>query len=230
VTSGGPSEEGWRALHGVLAGYVDRGDLPGCVALVARGGEARVEAVGRKAFGDPDPMERDAIFRIASLSKPIAAAAMVLVERGALRLDQAADGWLPELADRRVLRELGASLDDTVPARRPITLDDLLTFRLGLGSIMAPPDTYPIQTAEAALQLKTLGPPWPPTPHTPEVWMEQFGTLPLMHQPGERWMYNTSDLDRELTALLFTQRAMTSPEPPEIFVDFANGARQAVEG
>jgi CubicO group peptidase (beta-lactamase class C family) len=75
--------------------------------------------------------------------------------------------------------------------RRPITLDDLLTFRLGFGCIMAPPNTYPIQRAEEDLQLATLGPPWPPTPHTPDEWMRRLGSLPLMYQPGEQWMYNT---------------------------------------
>jgi CubicO group peptidase (beta-lactamase class C family) len=126
------------------------------------------------------------------LTKPIAAAAaMVLVERGVLRLDQAVDRWLPELADRRVLRDLGGPLDDTVAAERAITVEDLLTLRMGFGTIMAPPDTYPIQSADVALQLKTLSAPWPPTPHTPDEWMEAFGRLPLLHQPGDGWMYNT---------------------------------------
>ena len=72
-----------------------------------------------------------------------------------------------------------------------MTLEDLLTFRLGFGCIMAPPGTYPIQRAEEELQLATLGPPVPPTPHTPDEWITRLGTLPLMHQPGEQWMYNT---------------------------------------
>jgi CubicO group peptidase (beta-lactamase class C family) len=116
---------------------------------------------------------------------------MILVDEGVLRLDAAVDQWLPELADRRVLRSLDAELDDTVPADRPITVDDLLTFRLGFGTMMVAPGTYPIQRAEAELRLMTLGPPWPPTPHTPDEWIAAFGTLPLMHQPGERWLYNT---------------------------------------
>ncbi len=116
---------------------------------------------------------------------------MILVDDGVLHLDDPVDHFLPELADRRVLRSLGSALDDTVPAERAITLDDLLTFRLGFGAIMAPPGTYPIQVAEHELQLRTLGPPWPPTPHDPDQWMHHFGSLPLMHQPGESWMYNT---------------------------------------
>jgi CubicO group peptidase (beta-lactamase class C family) len=186
------SEEGLRALHDRLAAHVERGAMPGYVALVACGAQVWVDVVGAKAFGKSDPMHRDDIFRIASLTKPIAAAgALVLVERGVLRLDEPVDGWLPELADRRVLRHVGADLTDTVPARRAITLEDLLTLRLGFGNILAPPDSYPIQSAEEALRLKTLGPPWPPTPLTSDEWMRNLGSLPLMSQPGEEWLYNT---------------------------------------
>ena len=116
---------------------------------------------------------------------------MVLLETGAFRLDDPVTELLPELADRRVLRSIEAELDDTVPAKRAITVEDVLTYRLGFGAVMAPPGTYPIQVAEAELDLKTLGPPWPPTPHTPDEWIRRFATLPLLHQPGEEWMYNT---------------------------------------
>jgi CubicO group peptidase (beta-lactamase class C family) len=179
-------------MHDVLAAHVERGSMPGLVALIARRGVAHVDVIGTKAFGDHEPMPRNALFRIASLTKPVtAAAAMTLVDDGTLHPDRAVDDLLPELANRRVLRTLGAQLDDTVPARRPITLEDLLTFRMGFGAVMAQPDTYPIQTATDELQLGTLGPPWPPTPHAPDEWLRRFATLPLMHQPGEQWMYNT---------------------------------------
>ena len=92
-----------------------------------------------------------------------------------------------------MLRALDAELDDTVPAHREITLEDLLSFRLGFGSVMAPPGSYPIQRAEAALDLHSIGgPPWPPVAHDPDTWMAALGSLPLMYQPGERWLYNTS--------------------------------------
>lgn len=181
-------------LHDILASHVDRGELPGLVALVAdHGGTApHVEAIGAKAFGDTEPIGPDAIFRIASLTKPVTAAVtMTLVEDGTLDLDEPVQRWLPELADRRVLRSIEAELDDTVPAQRPITLLDLLTFRLGFGIVMVAPGTYPIQQAEEALVLRTLGPPWPPAPHTPDSWIAGLGTLPLMDQPGEVWRYNT---------------------------------------
>jgi CubicO group peptidase (beta-lactamase class C family) len=188
---------GLARLHGRLAAHVETGKVPGLISLVARHdpagiGEVHVDVIGTKAFDDADPMPRDAIFRIASLTKPItAAAAMILVDDGVLALDTPIDGYLPELADRRVLRRLDSPLDDTVAATRAITLDDLLTYRMGFGAIMAPPDTYPIQAAERELQLGTLGPPWPPTPHSPDEWIRHFASLPLMHQPGEQWMYNT---------------------------------------
>jgi CubicO group peptidase (beta-lactamase class C family) len=97
---------------------------------------------------------------------------------------------LPELADRRVLRRLDGPLNDTEPARRPITLRDLLTFRMGFGILMAPPGSYPIQTAASEPDLGQ-GMPQPQTPPAPDQWIRRFGTLPLMHQPGEKWVYNT---------------------------------------
>ena len=182
-----------RRLHDAMAGHVERGALPGLIALVARGTDPHVDAIGTGALDGGRPMSRDSIFRIASLTKPIAAvAAMMLVDDGVLRLDDAIDTFVPELANRKVLRSLDAELDDTVPARRAITVDDVLTFRFGFGNPMVAPDSYPIQRAEAVLELRGLGPPWPPTPHTPDAWIERFASLPLMYQPGERWLYDTA--------------------------------------
>ena len=105
-----------------------------------------METLGTLAFNQSAPMRTDTIFRIASLAKPVTAvAAMILVEECKLRLDESIDPWLPELSNRRVLHSLSGPLDDTVPAHRPISVRDLLTFRMGFGSVMAPPDTYPIQ-------------------------------------------------------------------------------------
>jgi CubicO group peptidase (beta-lactamase class C family) len=135
-------------MHDVMAGYVERGEVPGIVTLVSRRGEVHVDAIGMKALGASDPIRRDTIFRIASLTKPITAAStMVLVEECKLRLDEPVDRLLPELADRKVLQRLDGPLDDTVPARRRITVRDFLTFRMGFGIMMAPPGTYPIQKA-----------------------------------------------------------------------------------
>src|SRR5438128_2950511 len=114
-----------------MAGHVERGEVPGIVTLISRRGEVHVDAIGTKAVGGSDPIRRDTIFRIASMTKPItAAAAMILVEECKLRLDDPVDRLLPELADRKVLRRLDGPLDDAVPANRPITVRDLLTFRM----------------------------------------------------------------------------------------------------
>src|ERR1700722_15367145 len=115
-------------LHTTMAGYVERGDIPGIVTLIGRGAEIHVDATGTKTAGGKEPIRRDTIFRIASITKPIAAAAiMILVDDGAFRLDDSVERWLPELANRKVLSRIDSQLDDTVPARRSITVRDLLT-------------------------------------------------------------------------------------------------------
>jgi CubicO group peptidase (beta-lactamase class C family) len=188
------SPDGMAALQDAMAGHVDAGEVPGLAYLVARGDDVRVETIGAASFGDPTPLDRSAIFRIASLTKPITAVAtMSLVEEGIVRLDQAVEDLLPELGGRRVLRALDAELDDTVPAERPITVEDLLSSRFGFGTVMAPADTLPIQRAEAALELQSIGgPPWPPGGHDVDSWIAALGSLPLMYQPGAQWLYNTA--------------------------------------
>lgn len=191
MSAGGLSKIRLGRMHDVMAGHVERGAAPGLVTLVSRRGEVHVDAMGMQAVGGRAPMRRDTIFRITSMTKPVTAvAAMILVEECRLRLDEPVDLLLPELADRKVLRQLDSPLNDTVPAHRPITLRDLLTFRMGFGMLLAPPNTYPIQRAIDEQQLM-LGPPLPRTPHVPDEWLRRLGTLPLLHQPGERWLYNT---------------------------------------
>ena len=190
------SQVGLDRLHAALATRVEKNEVPGMVTLVAEGEHVHVDAIGVRAFGNPEPMRRDTLFRIASMTKPIlAAATMMLVEEGRLRLGDAVDEWLPELANRRVLRRIDGPLDDTVPAQRPITLEDLLTFRMGFGTLVEPTfdPPFPIVNAARALQL-VLGEPDPRTPHAPDEWIKRFGTLPLMYQPGERWQYNVGSL------------------------------------
>jgi CubicO group peptidase (beta-lactamase class C family) len=120
---------------------------------------------------------------------------MMLVEDGRLALDEPVDRLLPELADRRVLTRIDGPLDQTVPATRPITVEDLLTFRMGHGIIFEPgfQPPYPIITAADDLRL-VMAQPDPRTPHQPDEWIRRFGTLPLMFQPGQRWQYNTGAL------------------------------------
>jgi CubicO group peptidase (beta-lactamase class C family) len=147
--------------------------------------------MGTKALGAPDVITRDTIFRISSMTKPIiAAATMILVEECKLRLDDPVDELLPELSARRVLKRLDGPLGDTAPAHRPISVRDLLTFRMGFGQLMSPPDAYPILKAASELGIG-MGPPNPSEQPEPNDWMRRLGTLPLMYQPGERWIYNT---------------------------------------
>ena len=179
-------------LRELMAARVAKTEFPGAVWLVAHGDDVAVDTVGVTAIDGSTPMRRDTIFRIASMTKAVTATAvMMLVEEGKLTLDAPAERWLPELANRRVLRRIDGPIDDTVPARRAITVRDLLTFTLGFGLLFD--NTLPIQRAIDALQLVN-GPPVPMTPHAPDEWMRRFGTLPLMHQPGEQWMYNTGSL------------------------------------
>ena len=180
-------------LHTSMSGYVERGDIPGIVTLIARGEDMHVNAVGTKTVGGKDSMRRDTIFRIASVTKPItSAAAMILVDDQKLRLDDPVERWLPELANRKVLRRIDSQLDDTVPARRSITVRDLQTYCFGFGSVMAMPGTHPIQKPIHAGHLGGDGPPHPALTPSTDEWMRRLGELPLMHQPGERWLYNTS--------------------------------------
>ena len=176
-----------------MSGYVERGDIPGIVTLIARGDEIHTDAAGTKAAGGTEPMRSDTIFRIASITKPIAAAAaMILLDDGKLQLDDGVERWLPELGNRKVLKRIDSQLDDTVPAKRSITVRDLLTSTFGFGSVMAMPGTYAIQKPIRDGHLGGDGPPHPSlTPDTDE-WMRRLGELPLMYQPGERWTYNTS--------------------------------------
>jgi CubicO group peptidase (beta-lactamase class C family) len=193
-----------RRMHDTMAGYVERGSLPGLVALVSRRGEIHLEAIGKIAI-DGAPMQRDSIFRVASMTKPISAvAAMILVEQCRLRLDDPVDELLPELANRRVLRTIESEIDDTVPAKRAITLRDLLTFRLGYGMIPIFPDRYPIQKAITAVGLAP-GPVFPS--HPPDELMRRYGSLPLVHQPGERWLYNAGS---EMLGVLIARAASTT--------------------
>src|SRR3989442_932068 len=185
MSTAGLSKARLGRMHDVMAGYVERGEVPGLVTLVSRRGEVHVDAIGMKAVGDSDPIRRDTIFRISSMTKPITATAtMILVEECKVRLDEPVDRWLPELAERRVLKRLDGPLDDTEPAKRAITVRDLLTFRMGFGQMMAPPDAYPILSAANELQIG-LGPPTPSTMPPSDEWMRRLGSLPLMHQPGD---------------------------------------------
>ncbi len=190
MTQRGFSKTALDQMHATLSGHVAKGDLPGLVAAVARGDDAHVEVIGTMSPGGP-AIRRDTIFRISSMSKPVTGAAtMILVEGGTLKLDEPVDRLLPELAHRQVLKRIDGPLQETVPAKRAITVRDLLTFTMGFGSLFADPAVVPILKAANAQQIG-MGPPMPGLMPPPDEWVRRLGSLPLMYQPGERWMYNT---------------------------------------
>jgi CubicO group peptidase (beta-lactamase class C family) len=172
-------------------------DVPGAVALVARGEQVEVAAVGSADVEGTVPMARDSLFRIASLTKPIVAAAvLLLVDEGELALDDPVARWLPELASPVVVRTPAGPVDDVVHAVRPITVADLLTFRCGYG--LAADMTLPA----VDLLLQVVGhPAAAPRAMPPDEWLAALAQVPLLHQPGEAWLYDTgSDLQGVLIA------------------------------
>jgi CubicO group peptidase (beta-lactamase class C family) len=182
---GGRIAEVSAALRELLVRHVDVGTIPGGVALLGTG-NARVITAGMASVGG-GPMGEDAIMRIQSMTKAITSvAALRLVEAGHLELDQSLVDWLPELADRQVLRRPAAELDDTVPARRAITLRHLLTNTCGYGMVT---QASPLQQAMAANG--TEAGPEPPAMGADE-WLRRLTELPLAFQPGEGWRYHHS--------------------------------------
>jgi CubicO group peptidase (beta-lactamase class C family) len=185
----GFSDEGLARLDAVVAGSVEQQQVPGVVAAIARDATVHVACAGVMAVGG-GPMQRDTMFRIASITKPMTAAVVLsLVADGLFELDEPVERLLPELAVRRVLRRPDGPLDDTVPARRAITVRDLLTFTWGFGmqgAMFMAPEPWPVCTAAA--DLHTLGEPRPDSTPDPDTWMARLAELPLMVQPGERWL------------------------------------------
>jgi CubicO group peptidase (beta-lactamase class C family) len=181
-------------LADVAASHVGPDRVPGLVALAASGDDVHVEALGSLSIDGP-PVQRSSLFRIASTTKPTTGAVtMALVDEGLLTLEEPVARLLPELASRRVLRRMDGPLDDTVPAEREITVRDLLTFTFGFGmhvGMFMSGTPWPIVAAATQAQLATIGPPQPRTPPEPDQWIQRLGSLPLMAQPGQRWLYNT---------------------------------------
>ena len=186
--------ESRQRLSAVAAGHVGDTKVPGLVTLVARGEQVHVEALGSLAVAGT-PVARDSIFRIASTTKPITAAAtLAVVNEGLIGLDEPVGRLLPELAERRVLRRMDGPLEETVAASRAITTRDLLTFTFGFGmavEMFMSDAPWPIVAAAEDLCLSTIGPPNPDVQPDPDTWIANLGTLPLLAQPGERWLYNT---------------------------------------
>jgi CubicO group peptidase (beta-lactamase class C family) len=180
-----------QRLHDVMARHVGDDTVGGVAWLAARGDDVQIGTAGSRTRGEAAPVRRDSIFRIASMTKPVVAvAALLLVEECTLRLEDPIDDLVPELADRKVLVDGRGPLDgETVPAHRPITLHDVLTFRLGLGMDFDAPWPQPLLDEMARLGLGS-GPPQPEAPPEPDEWIRRMSTVPLLYQPGERWLYH----------------------------------------
>ncbi len=171
-----------------VARHVDAGAVPGASWLVASPDGLARGTAGTHGPPEQRPIRPDTLFRISSNTKPIAAAlAMTLVDDGTLRLDAPAAEVLPELADRRVLRDPAGTLDETVPAERSMTVRDVLEFRLGWGMDFAGPNVLLSAMAERGL---SAGPPAPQANPAPDEWIRRLALLPLAYQPGERWLYS----------------------------------------
>lgn len=178
-------------LRSTVTAHVAAGELPGAAWLVRAGGEVARGATGSHGTADGRAVSTDTVFRISSMTKPIAAAlAMTLIDDGTLTLGTPVDDLLPELADRRVLLDPAGPLTETVPATRPILLRDVLEFRLGLGMDFTGPWPGPVLAALAEAGL-AVGPPAPQHNPAPDEWMRILGTVPLAYQPGERWLYHS---------------------------------------
>ncbi|MGH6909991.1 MAG: serine hydrolase domain-containing protein [Phenylobacterium sp.] len=171
----------------MLAGPVEAGEMAGAVTLIWRDGQVLdTAAVGWADIEAQVPLARDTLFRIASMSKPVTSvAALMLLEEGALALDEPITRWAPEFAEMRVLRDADGPLDDTVAAERPITFEDLLTHRAGItyGDF----HTGPIKAAYDAALGASLD-----SHLTPGEWVARLAGLPLVAQPGAAFCYGHS--------------------------------------
>ncbi|KUG57457.1 penicillin-binding protein [Serinicoccus chungangensis] len=167
-------------LTDLVRRHVREGTAPGIVAALGdAGGGLEVAAAG--------DLDTDAVVRIQSMTKPVVAvAALRLVARGGLGLDDPVDRWLPELADRRVLRAPGAAVDDTVDAEGAITVRHLLTCTSGYGMIL---DDSPLRRAMADAGVEA-GP--EPVTLAADAWLSALAGLPLVAQPGRTWRYHHS--------------------------------------
>jgi CubicO group peptidase (beta-lactamase class C family) len=186
MSAAGFSAARLERIRNAMQEFVDKGDVAGCVSLIWRHGEiVKVDALGYRDRETREPMTRDTLFRIASMTKPVTSvAALLLVEAGLIALDDPISRWMPELAKPQVLIDPGGPLDHTESARAPITLLDLLTHRAGFAyhftAFGALADAYGavFNGIDATVDSS--------------VWLERVAKLPLMFQPGTRWHYGIS--------------------------------------
>ncbi|HEY8572244.1 serine hydrolase domain-containing protein [Phenylobacterium sp.] len=182
---GGFTPEGLAQIPPTLQGFVDQGALSGVVTLLWRKGQiVQLNTAGYRDVETKAPMQRDTLFRIASMTKPVTSvAALMLIEEGKLRLEDPITRWLPEFADMQVLKDPTGPVEATYPSPREITVEDLFTHRAGLAYAFT--SEGPIAHAHE----EALGPPLG-TPLTVDQWLAALGSLPLTYPPGERFHYS----------------------------------------
>ncbi len=240
-----------QRIDEAAAAFVSNTDVPGLVLLVARGEEVHLSAHGRQGIGR-GPMTPDTLFRIASVTKPLTALTVLsLVGEGRVSLDEPVGRLLPELGGPRVLRAPDAPLSATEPAHRPVAVRNLLDFTFGFGidgAMFDSPEPWPIVEAANRARLATLGPPEPLTPPDADTWLARLATLPLMRQPGERWLYNTGAqvagvlaaraggmrlgevmAERVLGPLAMRDTGFVARDPERLATAYANGPEGLVE-
>jgi CubicO group peptidase (beta-lactamase class C family) len=170
-----------------ISKFVDAGSLAGAATLVWQDGKViQADGVGWRNIESRLPIERNTLFRIASMTKPITStAALMLFEEGRFALNDPITRWAPEFSQMRVLRSSTGTLDQIDPAERLITFEDLLTHRSGL--------TYgdwhsdPIAKAHKEALGGTID-----SEVLPDDWIARLATLPLIDQPGAGFHYGHS--------------------------------------
>jgi CubicO group peptidase (beta-lactamase class C family) len=177
----GFSTERLQRITDVTQSYVDEGKLAGIITMVARHGKiVHFEAVGQRGAADATPLQKDDLFRIYSMTKPItAAAAMQLYEQGKFNLSDPVSKFVPELKDVKVLNADG----EQVPAARQMTMQQLLTHTTGL-SYGFNPKGDPVDQFYVDAKLwaaKDL-----------DEFAEKLGQLPLKFNPGDQWHYSVA--------------------------------------
>ncbi|MEV7152466.1 serine hydrolase domain-containing protein [Streptomyces sp. NPDC093084] len=200
-------------LRATLRRRVEDGTVPGAVGLVARGADVEAVAVGNAGAEGSAPMARDSIFRIASITKPVTAAAvLMLVDEGRIGLEDPVAEWLPELAKPMVVRTPHSPVDDVVPAARQVTVEDLLSFRAGWGL----PSDFSLPAARALFEVQDHSRPFGDWPD-PDTWLGLLAGVPMLHQPGEAWLYGTSSALQGILAARVSGRALPDLLSERIF-------------
>jgi CubicO group peptidase (beta-lactamase class C family) len=201
----GFSSERLNAIDTFFTDKVEKGEMAGIVTLIARHGKiAHFSAMGYADLGNHRRMEKDTIFRLYSMTKPIAATAlMLLYEEGKFQLDDPISKYIPELADLRVLRTPDAPRTDTVPAVRGPTIHDLFRHTAGFahgGADYEKADVFGLDVSLAEM-------------------MKRLAKLPLHYQPGTKFEYGLGhDVQARLVEILtgmpfdqFLERRLFTP-------------------